>query len=133
VSRKESHALRKSGEQDAAAEWQELMQLWDSVCAKCSRIRAARSHPPDIRKDDQKSETALEEARRSLIAIKQQIDGLVSGGAHSRAASSDSLRLALIKLKATLLIDATSSADSASSDQAAATEAGASASRIKPA
>jgi hypothetical protein len=77
-----------SGAQNVAAEWQRLMKLWDS--ARIDYTAACRSAP------DNPADATLDQARRNLTEIKQQIDSLISASASARAASADPLRFAFL-------------------------------------
>jgi hypothetical protein len=108
--------VRKPGKQDFVAEWQRLMQLWETAFAGYAAVCESRN--PSTSKDTaQPASGDVEQARLNLIRIKQEIDDLISACARTRAASPDPLRFALLDAQTKRLVDTTSAENS---DRAAA-------------
>jgi len=77
-------------------EWQRLMKQWE--LARMEYAAACRGMPdgPDHGATGS-ADASLEQARRNLKELKQQIDSLISTCARARAASTGPLRLAFLE------------------------------------
>jgi hypothetical protein len=110
--------LHKPGKQDFAADWQRLMQLWETAFASYTVVCGGRI-PPTSRNTAQPVGGDVEEARLNLIRIKHEIDELISACGRTRAASLDPPRFALLDAQTKRTVDKTPARRSASSDQVA--------------
>jgi hypothetical protein len=103
---------------DVIAEWERLMSRWESACtsyaAMCLGNLEVRRQSDAGSVDD----AAIEQARRNLIEIKLQIDGLIAARGRIRAASPELLRFAFLEELTNRFVGAQSAENSTLPDQA---------------